>query len=582
MTGNLSDTIRTLEERLANHSDDVAALHDLSVLYQRTGQWEHAFAMAQRVSMLAPDFAEGWLNIGNIEARQGQKDVALKSYRRATDLAPDNALAWYNMGNILAQIGYRSESIDALERARGLAPENVNVLASLALAYRKQNRVQDAIATYEHALKTDPTNHKIHSNLLVAHQYGPSSTDESLYRTHMRWNELKSSPSPPWPAVKEKRPLRIGYVSGDFRQHPIGFFLSGVLKNHDPGVVTAVCFSDTTSEDTVTQNMRDCAHQWVDTRGMSDDAFKATVQQNEIDILIDLSGHFNHSRLTVFAERAAPVQATWAGYVGTTGVASMDWLIADKHHAPAGFENWTIEKIIRLPNTYVCYSPPENAPPVLVLASDSSGVITFGCFNNLVKINDDVIRVWARILNAVSGSRLLLKCRDLDQPDLRQWIHDRLSEENIEDSRVDLRSGSPHHELLETYNDADIALDPFPYSGGLTTLEALWMGVPVLTKTGQTFAGRHSPAYLSEIGLTDWIAENEEEYVALAKTKAEGRDALRSSRALLREKVSSSPICDSEAFTRTLELAFQNMWAFVCSDDGVTVAPRVIDIHSAV
>ena len=296
--------------------------------------------------------------------------------------------------------------------------------------------------------------------------------------------------------------------------------------------------------------------------------------------MVDLSGHLRHSRLPAFAQRAAPVQATWAGYVGTTGVALMDWLIADRHHAPDGFERWASERIMRLPHNYVCFAPPAGAPPVADLPCDTAKGVTFGCFNNLVKVNEEVLALWAKILEAVPDSRLILKCADLDQPDLRTWVRSTLSSHGVGESRIDLREKSPHVELLKTYGEVDVALDPFPYSGGLTTLEAMWMGVPVLTKTGHTFAGRHSTSHLSAAGLTDWIVKDDDAYVAAAKAKAGDRDSLRTLRQSLRERVTASPLCDAKSFTHSLERAYGEMWNHACGSGKNGTAPRIIDITS--
>ena len=578
----VADAISKLQAHLRTQPDDVEALHDLSIMYMRKGLRNEALAAARRVTELAPDLAEGWLNFGNLTALSKDIGAAISAFRKATVLAPQDALAWYNLGNLLAQQRHRLDSIDALEQAHGLAPSNVDILASLALAYRKQNRLQEAITAYKQALALDPDNKRIHSNLLVALQYEPGATDASLFTAHMAWDDK-------WSAGQsnrldsydpDRRPLRVGYVSGDFRRHPIGFFLAGVLANHRDSNVTAICFSDTKSPDTYTDGLRNSATEWIDTRALNEEAFTETVRNTEIDILVDLSGHLNHSRLTSFAKRIAPVQVTWAGYVGTTGLSNMDWLIADRHHAPGGLEQSTSERIIRMPHDYVCYTPPSSSPPVSDLPSDRSGFVTFGSFNNLIKINEDVIKVWASIMHQVDDSRLLLKCADLDQPDRRAAILSGFAERGISDQRLELREQSQHFDLLKTYHEVDIALDPFPYSGGLTTLESLWMGVPVITKTGKSFAGRHSTAHLHTAGLTDWVTATDEAYISLAIEKSRDKSALRNIRRMLRDRLTRSPLCDAARFTHDLEEAYGRMWSFTAVSPD-TDRTRVIDIPAS-
>ena len=580
MTDLIEDAIGAHEKHLRSQPDDGEALHNLSVLYVRLGQHEKALAAANRVTALMPEFAEGWLNFGNLNVLTNRNAEAISAFRKATELAPQDDRAWYNLGNMLARTGQRLESIVALEHAHSIASGNANILASLALAYRKQGRLDDAVSAYEKALALDPGNALIHSNLLVASQYLPSGSDETLYAAHQAWNDNRVPRSTPEIELTNasKRPLKIGYVSADFRTHPIGFFLSGVLAHHHVADVISVCLSDTAQPDAITNALQHATSQWVDIRALDDDAFIETVRRNEIDILVDLSGHLSHNRLTAFARRAAPVQATWAGYVGTTGVAAMDWLIADSHHTPDGYERWASERIVRLPHDYICYRPPVEAPPVMDLPSDTAERVTFGCFNNLVKVNGDVLALWAKVLAAVPGSRLILKCADLDQPDLRDWVRATMAGHGIDTERIDLREKSPHVEPLRTYGEIDIALDPFPYSGGLTTLEALWMGVPVITKTGNTFAGRHSTSHLNAVGLTDWIVKENEAYVALAQGKANDKESLRALRQTLRDTVAASPICDAQSFTRSLENAYREMWAHACTSGVAGNVPRVMDI----
>ena len=571
--------IINLRQRIKTNPNDGAALQDLSVLLGQSGNVVEALQLAGTAVSLLPNSIEGWLNKGNLEARNGQAGEALGSYLRATEVAPSDARAWYNLGNILALERHGAESISALEIAHKLAPISTPVLASLALAYRKQNRLSDAIHTYERAITCEPGNPHLRSNLIVAHQYQPDVSDALLYETHKKWF-FTQSPETVGRSVTSAdslRPLRIGYVSGDFRQHPIGFFLSGVLKHQNRDLINVFCFSDTRTVDDMTSTLKQNADHWIESIGLSDDEFCSVVRQNEIDILVDLSGHFTRNRLIAFAQKPAPVQVTWAGYVGTTGLAAMDWLIADQYHAPPGYEAYTTERIVRLSDDYICYAPPNLTPDVAPLPFDTNGFITFGCFNNLVKLNAHVLRAWTDVLRAVPNSHLILKTADLDQPELCAQINTIFESANIDLKRISLRPASDHTGLLQTYGEVDIALDPFPYSGGLTTLEALWMGVPVITKTGRSFAGRHSTAHLTATELADWVTSDDSDYIATAIAKALDTESLRKLRANLRQRLSASALCQHRAFTQKLERAFKHMWDDACASPSAD-RPRVVDI----
>jgi len=319
--------------------------------------------------------------------------------------------------------------------------------------------------------------------------------------------------------------------------------------------------------------------EWINTAGLGSQAFCEALKRLDLDIAVDLSGHFRHSRLVEFSSRIAAVQATWAGYVGTTGVPTMDWLISDRTHTPDGFEANTTERIARLPGDYVCYSPPSYAPSVGALPFDQNGFITFGCFNNPSKLNESVLRAWAQIMSQLPSSRLSLQYKGFDQESVARAISGIFIEHGVSADRIEFGGNLPHAELLARYGEVDIVLDPWPYSGGLTTLEALWMGVPVLTRTGETFASRHSTAHLSNIGLADWCVPDIESYVIAAAQKARNTEALRKLRTTLRSQMNASAILDHSGFTQNLESAFATMWQHAYGESGRSLA-RVIDIPS--
>ncbi len=573
--------IAALRHTLDANPGDAASAHNLSVLLGQRGALDEAVAFAIQATSADPSLADAWLNLGNLNAITKRFQDAITAFEHVTELTPRDPRGWQNLGNCLAQVDRIEEAVGALERGRTLAPDNPHILGSLALAYRRLWRYDDALAAYKSALAADPSNAKLHSNVINALHYQPGLGPDAVLEAHTAWAAAHAprDREDTMAAQPKNGPLRVGYVSGDFRRHPIGFFLLGVLRSHDRSVVTPVCISDTATRDEMTAHLQKESGEWIGTQDLNEDEFVSAVRGAALDIVIDLAGHFKNNRLQEFARRLAPVQATWVGYVGTTGVPAMDWLIADSIHAPNGFDAFTTERIVRLPDDYVCYTPPDDAPAPGPLPFDRNSFMTFGCFNNPNKLNAQVINAWAQIMSALPNSRLILKYKGFDQPAVVAAITRMFAQNGIEADRLDLRGRSSHSDLLTSYNEIDIALDPWPYSGGLTTLEALWMGVPVLTQTGETFAGRHSTSHLTNVGLSDWCRPDTATYMDAALNKAADIDTLRTLRGSLRDRMKTSPLLNQTQFTRALERAYSMMWETACSPDAKD-GPRTVDIPS--
>ena len=311
---------------------------------------------------------------------------------------------------------------------------------------------------------------------------------------------------------------------------------------------------------------------WRDTSNCSDQELLELIAADGVDILVDLAGHTGGNRLPLFAQKAAPIQVTWAGYVGTTGLSTMDYLISDSNESPGYADDVTVERIVRLPDGYVCYAPPEYAPEIMPLPAYSNGYITFGCFNNLPKLNEDVIKLWSELLKRIPTSKIFLKTKSFNDQETRERYHQLFVNYGVELERVILEGDSRHPELLASYNRVDIALDPFPYSGGLTTLESLWMGVPVITLGGERFCSRHSLTHLTILGLTETIAADAETYITTALILAENLDHLAAMRSSLRPRMAASPLCNGVKFTRNLEAAYRSMWQAWVSNCVVSIS----------
>jgi predicted O-linked N-acetylglucosamine transferase (SPINDLY family) len=354
--------------------------------------------------------------------------------------------------------------------------------------------------------------------------------------------------------------LRLGFVSPDLGKHPVGYFLVQLLENIDRKQHATICYSDRIGKDDLTHRLQSAASQWRDVIGMSDQRLAEQIHADRIGVLFDMAGHTAHNRLLVFARKPAPIQVTWAGYVGTTGLKVMDYLLADRYEVPPGAERHYQERVLRMPEGYVCYDPPIDAPAVASLPALNRGEMTFGCFNNPAKITRQVIDIWARILRRLPGAQLVLKYKGWNDSGVARRFTEMFASQAIDPGRLEFLGNSPHHELLAEYNRIDLALDPFPYCGGLTTCEALWMGVPVLTCPGTTFAGRHSLSHLSNIGLTETIAGDMDEYVELAVSLAGDLPRLAALRASLRQRMAASPLCDGKRFANNFIAMLQDVW----------------------
>ena len=409
----------------------------------------------------------------------------------------------------------------------------------------------------------------VHSNSLLALQYQSGITLAELAAAHAEYDRLHAGGFETTRLIHKSdrdphRRLRLGLVSADLCRHPVGYFLIRAVENLGGSQCETVCYYDRSSKDDLTARFQ-AATVWREVSGLSDQNLAEQIANDRIDILFDLAGHTAHNRLLVFARKPAPVQITWAGYVGTTGLGAMDYILADRHEIPEGAEAFYRENVLRMPDGYVSYDPPAYAPAVTALPAMKQGNVTFGSFNNRVKIDSQTIDLWARILNQVPNSRLLLKFRGMSDPSIVSGLAEQFACFKIAPERLECLDYSPHPGLLAEYQRVDLALDPLPYNGGLTTCEALWMGVPVVTCPGQTFASRHSLSHLANIGLHETIAVDHEEYIDLAVALATDLPRLAGLRAGLARRMSASPLCDGR-FAADLTRVLRDAWQKWCHE----------------
>jgi len=451
-----------------------------------------------------------------------------------------------------------------LHRAKIVAPNDLQTAVNLANIFRDRGEHTESLHLYDELLKRLPDHPIIRRNALTSAEYDPSVSDDDRLVQAKEWGEWAKSrvdlaetnpqarTSQPVPQCHADRPLRVGFVSPDFCQHTVGLLLKDTLKAFDRNRVEPILYHAGTVNDWVTEELRIC-FTLRDVSDLDDAALAALIQQDAIDVLVDLSGHTAGSRLTVFAYRPAPVQVSWLGYFATTGLDTIDAVLLDPTHAPPGTEAQFVEAIVRLPHTRWCYQPVPFAPAVAPLPADRNGFITFGSFNNTAKYHPAVHDLWARVLTSVPNSRLILKWRTFHDDAFSASVLSQYTAQGIDASRVELRGPSFHAQVLEQYGDVDITLDPFPFSGGLTSCEALWMGVPVVTWPQSRVVSRQTAAFLSAIGLQEFIASSAEEYLAIAARLAHDVEGLRFMRSKMRERMKASPLMDLSGFTQHLE-----------------------------
>ena len=538
---------------------------NLGLAYRGLLDLKEAEACQRRALELKPEFPEAHNNLGNVLQAQGELDQAAECYRQALKHRPGYAEAHSNLGNALQVQGRLDQAVACCQQALLHNPHYAEAHNNLGNALKCQGKLDEAISCYHRALELRPDYATSHSNLLCALQYRPSVTVRELAEAHADFQQRHASPLCPSgrPHNHDRDPnrrLRLGFVSADLGDHPVGYFLIRALEHLDQQQAEIVCYSDRLKDDQMTSRFQSVSTTWRKVVGWSDERLTEQIREDGIDILFDLAGHTSGNRLLVFARKPAPIQITWLGYVGTTGLTAIDYLIADRFEIPSAAEHDYREQVLRMPDDYVCYDPPSYAPPVSSLPALDHGFVTFGSFNNPAKLTAKVIEVWSQILLRVPRSRLVLKYWGMNDPVFSGWIADLLTSQGVDIGRVEFLGKSPHRQLLAEYARIDLALDSFPYSGGLTTCEALWMGVPVVTCPGETFASRHSLSHLSNVGLTESVARDSAEYVELAVELASDLDRLASTRGRLRAQVAASPLCDGPRFAANFLVRLREVW----------------------
>jgi protein O-GlcNAc transferase len=568
--GDLPGSISHLREavRLAPESAEVHL--NLGATLVRAGAIEEAESSLRRAIELADHLPLAHYNLGVVLQAMSQLDEALRAYQRAVGLDSNFAEAHANIGSIWWGKSQYQQGLEACERALAINPQLAEAHVTRGNIIKDCGRVEEALWHYRQALAINPHLAEAHANLIFSQHYLPSCQVEEVQKEIAAWNERHAQALIPDrvqfsnPPVPDRR-ISIGYVSANLRTHPGGFFLGAVIAAHDRSAFKICCYADLEAEDDHSHRIKANVDQWRSIRGLTDDYLAHCIREDGIDILVDMNRFTGGGHLLAFARKPAPVQVTWmGGPIMTTGLKTVDYVLSDSTHTPPEYEKFFVEKVVRLNNAYAVYQAPPYAPPCGPLPALDKGFVTFGCFNYLAKIQPEAIALWAEILKEVPNSRISLQSKAFKQDEVRQRIHALFAGAGIDASRVELVGGLRHNELLQRYSRVDIALDPFPYSGGITTCEALWMGVPTIAMPGAVVTVRHTISHLRNAGLDEFIAETPAGYRALAVELASDLPRLANLRATLRERVSHSALCDGAGFARKLEDAYRQMWQTWC------------------
>jgi protein O-GlcNAc transferase len=566
--GHLAEGFALYERIVDAAPHDAEAAFALGNLALRLQDVERAARYLSQAIARDPTIAAYHVQLGNALTALGRLDEAADAVRRALVIAPCLAEAHCNLGCILIRQGDAASAMAHLRRAIEIDPRFAGAHQNLGAALFGQGRISDAVGSFRHAIASDPMLAPAYASLGMCLSFLPDVGYGLIADTARRWSQLlprpAEQPAHANSAVPHRR-LRIGYVSADFRIHAVASFIESVLAAHDGSAIETFCYSNTRDEDDTTVRIKGLVDGWRSIVALGDDAAAALIRADRIDILVDLSGHTEGERLALFVRKPAPIQCTWLGYWATTGLPEIDYIIADRFVVPVGHERHYSEKPFRLPDSYLCFTP----PALLIAVSDPpalrNGFITFGSCNNILKINTGVIALWSRLLSEVPRSRLVLRAAFLGVAAVREEIARQFAAVGVAPERLDLLGGIDRAGLLATYNDIDIALDPFPYGGGTTTAEALWMGVPVVSLRGDRFSGRVGESILTSVGLPGLVAADAEGYIATAAALAANPSHLGYLRARLRGMVVGSSLCDAERFTRHLEAAYRSMWQSWCA-----------------
>ncbi len=605
--GKSDEALARFRKAIKINPNNAEAYNNMGIAFKKLGQTDQAITCFQKAIKLNPKQIEAFNNLGNIYYSQGEIDKAISCYLNVIKIKPDDSNAYFNMGNAFNKLKDKAhEAISLYQKTLEITPKHTSALNNLGNILIANSKVEIGLQYYYKALKINPDDpnanynigltyhflcrskkgltflhkalklnpdfNKAHSNILYYLNFFSDYSHSNYLLESKKWWQIHGISHANSFEHKNhsnyNRPLKIGYVSPNFHQHSVSYFFLPLLIAHNRNKFEIFCYSDSHKSDEVAGRIRDMSDHWISSSSLSDDALTDHIYKNSIDILVDLAGHTGENRMPVFARKPAPIQVNWLGYPNTTGLPVMDYRFTDEIADPEGkSDSDYTETLIRLPNGFLCYSPLLDVPEITNRDDSDASSIKFGSFNNLAKINREVISLWSAILQKIPGSSLVLKTKELMVESTKNRYLDMFLQNKIESNRITMISHVPsHHDHLSLYNDVDICLDPFPYNGTTTTCEALWMGTPVITLCGDRHASRVGADILSRINMHELIAEDEKKYALKAIELANNPSRLAMLRNSLRQRMEESPLCDSKRFAHDIETAFKQIWVKWCEE----------------
>jgi predicted O-linked N-acetylglucosamine transferase (SPINDLY family) len=558
------DARRFFEQAIAVNPEFPEAFNNLGIVYFYLGELEAAESSLEKSVRLRPDFVDALNNLGKVLSARSNKRGAFNAFTKVLQLDPDHYQAWCNLGELHQEAGRITKARACFRKTLRLCPDFLEAHVNLARLYLKYNSDKGCLALETIVMKY-PDNVEVLMNMVFAMHYNVRYSRERIFHEickigeSFHYSEVSVNEARRPDLQAGERPLRIGCVSADFHRHPGGVFFQALARHHDKSQFSIICYANSGKKDMITSDISRHVDHFRCVAGTTDDELIDLIRSDEIDILIDLSGFTTGQRLSVFAMKPAPVQASWLGWFNSTGMKAMDYLIVDPLMVQADEERFFVEKPAYLPQRF-CFTPPFLCQDVEVLPALANGYITFGCFNNLAKISDRVVSVWAAILNQAPNSRLVVKSSYFRDYEIRHRFKRRFEVHGVSPERLELRPESLHFFMMSEYGDIDIALDPFPYGGGLTSCETLWMGVPIVTLPGELAVSRQTESFLEAVELSNFVARSEKDYINIACGWADKVELLADMRANLRERMSRSSICDGKQFSRDFGEVLRKMW----------------------
>ena len=565
--GDMDGAVAALQRALSLKSDYTDAYNNLGNVLRDKGDWDGAIAAYRHALTLNPRMGLALFNLANVMRDKGDAlDEVIAAYRQAAQLRPNDPEVLRGLGCALRLGGEPEAAVDMLKKAVLLRPDSADAYNDLGNALKGLGRLDEALESYDRALAAQPQDWTALSNRIFLIHYHADYDGARILQEHREWDRrfaqpLKDEILPHANGRDPERRLRIGYVSPDYRRHCQSCFTIPLLSHHDHSQFEIFCYANVPMPDEITRRIQTYADGWRSTVKMSDAQVAEMVRADGIDILVDLTMHMCDCRPLAFARKPAPIQVAWLAYPGTTGLAAMDYRFTDPYLDPAGSDVNYSEQSIRLPDTFWCYDPLTDEPEANPLPALTTGRITFACLNNYCKVTDRTLALWAGVLAAVPQSRLILLCPPGEH---RKMVLKKL---NVEADRLEFLGYQPRLQYLHSYHRIDVGLDTFPYNGHTTSLDSLWMGVPVVSLMGQTAVSRAGFSQASNLGLAEeLVARTPQEFVALAARLAGDLPALSRWRSTLRRRFEQSPLMDGRRFARGVEAAYRDLWKRWCQN----------------